>query len=276
MHVWDDATAAWLVDKYHKRSLYQDRAIIEWLQPHFGGLPLDQIDRERIMAVARVKAAKSSPATANRHLALIRSVLRRAMHVWRWLDTVPHIELFPESGRRIRWLTSEQARALVGYLPAHHQRLVVFALATGLRQSNVVRLEWSQVDMRRRLLWVHAEQAKGKRTFSVPLSDVALGVLRQCKGLHAVRVFTYQGRPFVTANSRVWRKALDKAGIRDFRWHDLRHTWASWHVQHGTPLYVVQDLGAWSSEKMVRRYAHLAPSQYAAHALAVDQFLQDI
>jgi integrase len=52
----------------------------------------------------------------------------------------------------------------------------------------------------------------------------------------------------------------------DFRWHDLRHTWASWHVQAGTPLHILQELGGWESPEMVRRYAHLAPEHLAAHA----------
>lgn len=275
-HTWDDAAEAWLVDKYYKASLYQDRAILEWLYPYFGGLGLPAIDRDRIMAAARKKAAEASPATANRHLALIRSILRRAMHVWCWIDRVPHIELFPEGGRRVRWLTPMQARLLIYHLPEHQRATVLFALATGLRQANVVKLEWSQVDMRRRLLWVHADQAKGRRDFSVPLCDAAMDVLRACKGHHPQRVFTYRGKPITWANTLAWRKALRRAGIRDFRWHDLRHTWASWHVQHGTPLFVVQDLGAWSSEQMVRRYAHLAPSQYAEHAMAMDEYLQGI
>lgn len=276
MHTWDDAAAAWLVDRAYKSSLYQDRAILGWLLPHFGGLGLAAIDRDLIMRVARLKASASSPATANRHLALIRSILRRAMHVWRWLDSVPHIELFPERGRRVRWLTPVQARKLLAILPEHQRRMALFALATGLRQSNVLRLEWPQVSLSRRMLWVHADEAKGRRDFSVPLCDTAMAVLRQCEGDHSRRVFTFRGRPLAAANTRAWRQALERAGIRDFRWHDLRHTWASWHVQHGTPLYVVQDLGAWSSEQMVRRYAHLAPSQYAVHALAVDSCLADV
>ena len=54
--------------------------------------------------------------------------------------------------------------------------------------------------------------------------------------------------------------------IEDFRWHDLRDTWAGWLVQHGTPLNVAQEMGAWQSEEMVRRYAHLAPAHLAPHA----------
>jgi len=60
-----------------------------------------------------------------------------------------------------------------------------------------------------------------------------------------------------------------RAGIDDFRWHDLRHTWASWHVQAGTPLHVLQELGGWETPAMVRRYAHLAPEHLAEHAVRI-------
>ncbi|UUZ52719.1 tyrosine-type recombinase/integrase [Massilia sp. H-1] len=56
---------------------------------------------------------------------------------------------------------------------------------------------------------------------------------------------------------------MKRASIENFRWHDLRHTWASWHVQNGTPLHVLQELGGWESEAMVRRYAHLSASHLA-------------
>jgi len=58
---------------------------------------------------------------------------------------------------------------------------------------------------------------------------------------------------------------LKRAGINNFRWHDLRHTWASWHVQAGTPLHVLQELGGWESVEMVRRYAHLSTTHLAEY-----------
>jgi integrase len=87
--------------------------------------------------------------------------------------------------------------------------------------------------------------------------------------------FKYQGKPIGWANTRAWRQALARAGIEDFRWHDLRHTWASWHVQRGTPLNVVQEMGAWESESMVRRYAHLAPAHLRQHAEVLTEVLND-
>jgi len=87
-------------------------------------------------------------------------------------------------------------------------------------------------------------------------------------GKHSTRVFTftYKGKPVTRANNHAWRKALVRAGIEDFRWHDLRHTWASWHIQQGTPLHVLQELGGWSDHEMVRRYAHLSVEHLAEYA----------
>ncbi|OGT39693.1 MAG: hypothetical protein A3F12_01635 [Gammaproteobacteria bacterium RIFCSPHIGHO2_12_FULL_38_14] len=83
--------------------------------------------------------------------------------------------------------------------------------------------------------------------------------------MNAIFVFTYHGMPVDQVNTKAWRKALKRAGITSFRWHDLRHTWASWHVQNGTSLQELQHLGAWSSFNMVLRYAHLS-SQHLKNA----------
>ena len=148
-----------------------------------------------------------------------------------------------------------------------------FALATGLRQSNVMRLEWSQVDMDRSVAWIHPDQAKGRKAIHVPLSSVAISVLKRQLGKHPLRVFTFRGKPIRQVNTKACQKALKRAKIENLRWHDLRHTWASWLVQHGTPLNAVQEMGAWESEEMVRRYAHLAPAHLAPHAEIIAKLL---
>jgi integrase len=92
-------------------------------------------------------------------------------------------------------------------------------------------------------------------------------------GKHRERVFTYAGKPLGHANTLAWRKALKRAGIANFRWHDLRHTWASWHRQSGTPTHELQRLGGWRSSVMVERYAHLAPDHLAKAAGRLDPML---
>jgi integrase len=174
--------------------------------------------------------------------------------------------MLPEPKRRIRWLTTGQAERLLEHLPEHLKAVARFSLATGLRKRNVVELEWSQVDLQRRIAWVHPDQAKARKAIAVPLNAEAIVVLRDQAGKHVCRVFTYSGLPVRQVNTKAWRKALERAGIEDFRWHDLRHTWASWHVQAGTPLHVLQELGGWESVEMVRKYARLAADHLTEYA----------
>ena len=105
---------------------------------------------------------------------------------------------------------------------------------------------------------IHPDQAKTKKAIPVPLNETAVSVIRKQIGKHLHFVFTYQGKRITQCNTKAWRKALKKAGIANFRWHDLRHTWVSWHVQNGTSLQELQQLGGWTSFEMVLRYAHLS------------------
>lgn len=201
-------------------------------------------------------------------LAVIRTILNAAHKQWEWVDSAPAIKLLPEPKQRVRWLTHEEADNLIYELPEHLAAMVKFTLATGLRESNVTGLEWSQIDMQRRCAWIHAEQSKTGKSIAVPLSDDAIAVLRSQLGKNEQYVFTYKGEPVEWANTKAWRNALKRAGIEDFRFHDLRHTWASWHVQAGTPLHILKELGGWADLTMVLRYAHLSSDHLAQYANA--------
>ena len=139
--------------------------------------------------------------------------------------------------------------------------MATFTLATGLRESNVTGLCWEAVNMEQKHAFISAHASKTKKAIPVPLNEDAMRVLRRCQGQHKTHVFSYRGKPVSRCNNHAWRKALVRAGIEDFRWHDLRHTWASWHVQNGTPLHTLQLMGGWSNYEMVLRYAHLSSSQ---------------
>jgi integrase len=272
-HTWDDAGYHWLRETSHKRTHADDIAKLAWLQQFLRGRVLATITREEIAAIGERKKAEASGATANRYLALVRAILRKAWLEWEWIDRVPKVKLYPEPKRRVRWITAEQASTLLDELPEHQHDITVFALATGLRQGNVIRLEWSHVDLERGTCWVMGDEAKGGEDLHVSLSEVALDVLQRQRGRHERFVFTYRGNPVRQVNTRGWRAALRRAGIKDFRWHDLRHTWASWLIQNGTPLYDLQEMGGWKSPAMVRRYAHLAPPQLKRHAAVVSSLL---
>lgn len=168
---------------------------------------------------------------------------------------------------RIRWLTAEEWRDLRGALPHWQVPMADFAIATGLRQANVFWLEWSQVDLARRKAWVHADEAKADVAIGVPLSDAAMAVLASQRGKSEVWVFpSPDGNPVVKLKTRDWKKTVSAAGIAYCTWHDLRHTWATWHIMGGTPLEVLKVLGGWKDLRMVLRYAHLAESHVDAYA----------
>lgn len=256
----------WLAETRHKATQYDDLVHLRWLDKHFNGLLLDEITRDKIDSVIKERLAGGvANGTVNRTLAVIRAVLRKAALDWEWIDRYPKVRLLPEAKRRVRWLTPQEAEKLLAELPEHLAAMARFSLETGLRQANVTGLQWSQVDMLRRCAWIHPDQAKARKAIAVPFSAEAFAVLQEQVGKHPEYVFSYKGKRITQVNTKAWHNALKRAGIENFRWHDLRHTWASWHVQAGTPLHALQELGAWESAEMVRRYAHLSSehlSQY--------------
>ncbi len=277
---WKEAAVRWCEEKHAKRDLKGDIEKLQYLDRFLGSLTLDEISDDVLELIIRTKraeiiakrGAKARPAaTLNRFRALIRSILRRAINKWRWIDRMPCvIELEEENNARTRWITPDQARKLLAALPDHQRVVVLLALATGLRQSNVLNLEWVEVDFDLGEILIPTEKAKGKKPIHVTLNETALQVLRSQLGLHPDKVFTYRGLPLRNANNRAWRKALKTAGITDFRWHDLRHTWASWLYQQGTSLHLIKEMGAWESLEMVQRYIHASSKQRRQHARIID------
>ncbi len=265
--IWQDAAVRWLREMSHKATHESDIAKLRWLDRYLAGKELGSISRAVIDTITQAKLnERCSNATVNRTLSLLRAILRRCERDWEWIDRAPAVRLLKEPSRRIRFLTREQAVTLLNELPPHLRSMATFALSTGLRRRNVTGLTWEQVDLERKLAWVHPDQAKGRKAIGVPLNDTALSVLRAQIGRHPELVFTYEGKPVFQVSSMAWYKALKRAGIENFRWHDLRHTWASWHVQNGMPLFALQEMAGWETEKMVRRYAHLGVGHLAAYA----------
>jgi integrase len=264
---WNEAVVRWLKESGHKATLESDKAHLRWLDRYLGGKHLDEISRALIDRITDARLGEGvTNATVNRTLEVLRVVLRRCHQQWEWLDRIPTVRMLKEPTRRVRFLTREEADRLLAELPAHLADLAAFALATGLRRSNVTGLEWTQVDLERRLAWVHPDQAKARKAIPVPLNAEAVVIIRRQTGKHPTHVFSYRGRPIRQVSTKAWYAALARAGIEDFRWHDLRHTWASWHVQNGTPLHALQELGGWESPEMVRRYAHFSAEHLAPYA----------
>lgn len=276
---WQEAVLRYLAEKSQKSTLDIDKSHLRWLDAILCGKHLDEIDRDLIskITLARqepyeiprkkgpARRIKPKPTTVNRTLEILRAILRNARDDWGWIDRYPNIPMLKEPAKRVFWITREQASRLLDEVPDHQQPMMQFALETGLRRNNVTHLEWSQVDLERRMAWIHPDQAKAEKAIGVPLSTQAVEILRSQQGMHPIWIFPYRGKPVTQTSTKAWRVAVQAAGIAPgFRWHDLRHTWASWHAQDGTPLNVLQELGGWASAEMVQRYAHLSTEHLAS------------
>jgi integrase len=183
--IWQDAVVRWLREQAHKASLRDDKRMLRWLDRSLADRQLESINRTLVEAIIEAKQAEGcSNATVNRHLALLRAILRRCVRDWEWLDRAPTIRLLKEPTRRIRFLSQTQALTLLHELPPHLRDMATFALATGLRAANVTGLIWDQVDLSRKLAWVHPDQAKARKAIAVPLNDMAMHVVLRHAGKH--------------------------------------------------------------------------------------------
>lgn len=273
---WQEAVVKWSKQKSHKKSFKDDLIHLKFLHPFLHALYLDEIDKEMIELIidkkkedgvqatkkndkgefVKVKVRDIKNSSVNRMLEVLRAILNKAVE-WDWLDKAPKFEMLVEDNKRDRWLKPEEVHTLLRELPEHVRAMTIFSLSTGLRQANVLKMKWVQIDFKNSHAFVTAKDVKTKSAIPVPLNKTAMEILKGEIGNHPEYVFTYKGRQIKSNPKRAWRNALKRAGIENFRWHDLRHTWASWLVQNGTPLHELQQLGGWSSYQTVLRYAHL-------------------
>lgn len=254
---WEEAVLKWLEikprgkpDRYRLRSLKIDpRSALP--------LPPDCLNNY---------STTNSNGTWNRLLSLVVAI-HNASGV-----KPPEISRKPMPPGRTRWLSLEEWQKLRGKLLARSPLLVDcadFTLATGLRENNVLNLEWSQVDLKRHHATIYGDTVKTGVTLGIPLTDAAMGVLERRKGLHKRYVFANPDLPLYKASNKAWYQALRDANMVGFRWHDLRHTWASWAVMNGVSLMELKELGGWKTLSMVARYSHLSSQHLGAAAAKV-------
>jgi len=257
------ACLKWVKEKNRGRS---DLANVRCLREHIG----DDTDIRSLDGGSLVEfLGDKTPATRRRYINTLAAICRFSGHD-------PKIKR-PSAGQgRERWLTKkewERLKCSLEQTAPHLLTIAEFAITTGLRASNILSLEWSQCDLRRRALWIHPEQSKSRKPIGIPLSNSACMILKKQRGQHDKWVFPYHpdGTPIGRVSNHGWKSARKAAGLDDITFHCLRHTFATWHVLNGTPLEVLKDLGGWADIKMVLRYAHMAEShikQYANNAKA--------
>jgi integrase len=267
----------------------------------FMDTPLTEINAWSIekWRAERMKAGMSA-STTNRNITVLRGLFSRALE---WGIVLEHplasIKMLQEPSGKARWLSDDEEDRLRKTLDAREERdragresanawresrnyelmpdmrgkefvdhlkpMVLLSINTGLRRGELLNLRWGAVDLENAILTVHDETAKSGRTRHIPLNDEALFTLKAWREQSAEElVFPgVDGNPIVEIKT-AWGKVLKDAEINNFRWHDMRHHFASRLVMAGVDLNTVRELLGHSDLKMTLRYAHLAPEHKAA------------
>jgi len=256
--------------KAHKRTWDDDEARFRChIAPAFGDHRLDEVTRGEVERWQSALLDGHAPATVNRVFTLLRFLFNKAI-AWGHLKASPckGVKQLRENNERVRFLTEEELGRL---LEAAGQTrnpwlrpLITVAVNTGLRRGELFNLRWADVDLERRILTL--QETKDGTTARVPFNDEVLFTLTALPRV--------AGNPYVfpgnTASGRLdnvgtsWQTALREAGITDFRFHDLRHTFASHLVMAGVDMNTVRELMRHKTLNMTLRYSHLAPEHRQA------------
>jgi len=258
--------------KKQKKSWERDWYSIKQLEPIFGNFKLSSINRFLVEGYRSKRKEMVSPATVNREVACLIRILNVAVE-WKKLQINPIGKLKPlkEPGIAERFLSEEEAERLLTACSVSLRPIVLTALNTGMRKEEILGLTWDLVNLRDRSL--RLVETKNGETRDVPLNATMMQLLKSLPK-NGEYVFTNSRGDRYHCVKTVFAVALRKAGIEHLRFHDLRHTWASWLVMNKVDLLTVKELGGWKSLTMVQRYAHLSGEHRRKAAETLDGRLE--
>ena len=203
-----------------------------------------------------------------REVACLKCMFNKAM-LWGKIkeNPVTKVKFFKEDNTIVRYLAEEERERLLKACKLsdaiHLYPIVVVALNTGMRKGEILNLRWRDIDLANR--FIHVETSKSGKRRDVPMNKFLTETVRfDIKKPGSEYVFCNdKGNPFIHVD-RSFETALKRAGIRNFRFHDLRHTFASYLVMAGVSIYTVSKLLGHSSVRVTERYAHLSPKETVA------------
>ncbi len=245
--------------KPNKKSYRRDISCVNNLNPVFGGRYIHEIIAVDIEKYKLKRQEKVSNATVNRDVACLKHILKKAVE-WGKATQNPaaNVKLLKERNTRIRYLEEEEIRKLLEESPEHLKVILITALNTGMRKGEILGLKWKDINFRQRVIVLL--DTKNNETREVPINELLSKVLLAVrKNSGSPYVFSKKdGKPYRNVRTS-FETAKKKAGIEDFRFHDLRHTFASHLVMAEVGLRTVQELLGHKSYDMTLRYAHLSP-----------------
>lgn len=253
--------------KYQKQ---RDITSLKSLLPFFGDISLSGITTELVSDYRDERLKVVKPATVYQELALMRRMYNVARKEWKWVKDNPVADLSFSVGNknaRTRWLSPEEEKRLLDSAtnPLWLRPLLFLALHTGMRRGEMLDLKWNDLDFSRKLIVIQRSKNGEKR--SIPMS------MTLCSVFAGLKIRDISGRVFpiaVRSLREAFSKTLRRAGIEDFRFHDLRHTFATKLVQNGVDIYKVKELLGHKTLAMTMRYSHHYPESLRTSVEVLD------
>jgi len=278
-HTLEELIDRYISDELPKKSDVMKKQTVQllWWKDQIGEHSLSNITpaliaeyRDRLFKQPIPTGTKRSHSTVNRYLAALSHALNIAVKEWGWLDDSPmrKINRLKEPKGRVRFLDEQERTALlVACKAAKHPYLytvVLLALSTGARKMEILKLSWKDVDLNKGIAVLH-ETKNGERR-ALPLTGSALKELRKLskiRRLDTSLIFPGNNPQTPFEIRKPWVSALQQANIQDFRFHDLRHSAASYLAMSGATLAEIAEILGHKTLQMVKRYSHLSEQHTA-------------
>ncbi|HDZ79362.1 MAG TPA: site-specific integrase [Gammaproteobacteria bacterium] len=296
-------TLADMVDRYIKdvlptkpKQIRVQKGQLEWFKDEIGANTLADVTpakitecRDKLLSEINKRGIQRSPATVVRYLSALSHCFTIAVNEWCWLEDSPmrKVKKPKEPRGRVRFLSEdestddvviegERTRLLKACKDSSNEYLyivVVLALSTGMRKNEIISLTWQNVDLNRGRITLY--ETKNGEIRVVPVSGLALELLKErakARRLHTELLFPSKVHRDKPQDIRApWVAALKKAKIEDFRFHDLRHSAASYLAMSGASLTEIADILGHKTLQMVKRYSHLSEAHTASVISKLDQ-----
>jgi len=278
-----------LYSKQNKRSWISDETSLDHLKEFFKGKYLSEITAEQI---ERYKAKRKadpvrpnaeakpgvdpkliSPSTVNREVSCLKNVLNKAVE-WEKLDRNPaaKIKKFREPNAKERILTFDEMKRLLAEASEDLRPVLVVALNTGMRKSEILSLRWKDVDFVKG--FIHIADSKSGRSRDIPMNSPVFETLHDRS---RDREFVFENpetKARIQDVKTAFKGACRRAEINGLRFHDLRHTALSWMIQKGADLVTVSKIAGHASIQMTMRYCHSTPDLMRLAVQRLDEFFE--
>ena len=240
-------------------------ASLKHLLPYFGSSKLSTITPKMISDYKVLRYGEGAkPSSINKELAMLSKAFNLAVKEWEWLKENPisKVKKERENNQRDRWLSEDEEKRMLESSSKRLWDIIVFDLHTGLRQDELLSLQWARVDLFRKTIII--QESKNGKPRTIPLNRVAFDILAEKSKIRNIKydfVFTSRIGTKINCHNlrRIFKIAVKKAGIQDIRFHDLRHTFATRLAQSGVDIYKISKLLGHQSITMTQRYAHHCP-----------------